>query len=310
MAQRIHTVATRWAAPASLALLLHAGCSEQAPAAALPALEDAAAFGDALQTDVGDEAADAADDAQDEAEASGACLGSDAALPNPPMVFVPAGPFMMGCNEAVDDRCLAGEKPYHEVVLSAYHIDATEVTVGDYRACMQACVCSRPGPGFDPDAHASLPVVGVSLAQAGQFCGWLARRLPTEAEWEKAARGTDGRLFPWGNTAPACDQAAVLGCAFDAASGVPFPVGTFSPQGDSPYGARDMAGNVWEWVTDAYAAYDPHGPADPQGPDGGALRVWRGGSYLQPDADLRVSRRFPATLPAYHALGFRCATSM
>jgi formylglycine-generating enzyme required for sulfatase activity len=226
------------------------------------------------------------------------------------MVDVPAGDFMMGCNAAIDEACEPSERPFHKVTLSGFRIDRHEVTMADYSACVSFCVCSLPEESFDPIGLPDNPVVGVSLDQAGTYCTWLGRRLPTEAEWEKAARGTDGRIYPWGNAPPTCDRAAYLACAWDGKSGVTFPVGTFSPKGDSPWGAQDMAGNVWEWVSDWYAPYDGDASVDPEGPPSSGMRVWRGGSYLHDSKFLRTSTRFPYGVSQYHALGIRCAQSL
>src|SRR5262249_2466356 len=140
----------------------------------------------------------------------------DAAPPDAPMcstatsaarvvrLGVPAGPLLRGGTAAVDPPCGGDETPYHRVTLSAFTIDKTEVTQRAYQACMDACACTSPGELFDPQNKPMHPVVGVTWAQARQFCGWLGKRLPTEAEWEKGARGTGGRLCPLGNQAPAC----------------------------------------------------------------------------------------------------------
>jgi formylglycine-generating enzyme required for sulfatase activity len=216
------------------------------------------------------------------------------------MVPVPAGTFMMGCNGAVDSSCNADEKPYHSVDLAAFAIDKTEVTQAAYAACAAAgaCLTMQGMPADD------VPVHDVPWTGAAAYCAWAGKRLPTEAEWEKAARGTDGRIYPWGNSAPTCDVANSGSCA-----GAPLAVGGRAA-GASPYGALDMVGNVAEWVADLYAAdYYASSPAtDPTGPATGTDHVDRGGWYRSSAAQLRVSLReanAPDTALSY--VGFRCA---
>ncbi len=169
------------------------------------------------------------------------------AVPPPPdRVLVPAGPFTMG-NDADGEP---DERPQHTRTLAAFRIDRTEVSRGDYFLCVRAGRCrdawARPG-WTDPRGA----VTSVSVAEATTYCRWAGGRLPTEAEWEKAARGTDGRRFPWGNEAPTLER-AVYGQRMNI--GQPEPVGTH-PTGASPYGALDMAGNVWEWTSTVYDPY-------------------------------------------------------
>ncbi|MBI5536121.1 MAG: formylglycine-generating enzyme family protein [Deltaproteobacteria bacterium] len=295
-------------------LILLGGCSNGGGGTSAPA---AGGSGGTPELDSGDEEASVEQDAADESDGdeagdveAGPCVQGDAGIPSPPTVEVPAGEFTMGCNDPIDTSCEVSESPLHKVTLSGFLVDKHEVTMAEYKACIDSCVCSEPAQAFDPKGSPSHPVVGVTLDQAGTYCTWIGRRLPTEAEWEKAARGTDGRIYPWGNTAPACDQAAFLGCAYGGKTGVTFPVGTFSPKGDSPYGAQDMAGNVWEWVTDWYGPYDGDASVDPEGPSKGTSRLWRGGGYLHDATWLRTSARFPNNAASYHALGFRCVKSL
>jgi formylglycine-generating enzyme required for sulfatase activity len=213
-------------------------------------------------------------------------------------VTVTAGVFMMGCNAAVDSMCHDDEKPYHQVTLPAFAIDTTEVTGAEYAACVAAGPC--------PTANTSQqdgPAVLVTWAGADAYCRWAGNRLPNEAEWEKAARGTDGRVYPWGNDAPDCTRAQTAACG-----GTPGPVGAH-PAGASPSGAQDMAGNVWEWVADWYQSdYYGQSPADsPPGPATGVNRVKRGGATAFTDPPPRVSLRV-STPPnaADSTTGFRC----
>lgn len=231
------------------------------------------------------------------------------------MVGVPEGPFCMGCNAAVDDACVSDERPAHEVWLSSFEIDRTEVTQADFAACVEAGACSIPeGDGacanaWDPVTLPDHPVACTSWAAARDYCAWRGKRLPTEAEWEKAARGIEGLAFPWGDDDPLCELSnfdhAGMECVGETTS-----VGSY-PGGMSPFGAFDMAGNVWERVHDWYGAdYYAVGPLiDPRGPDAGSSRVLRGGSMTSLARFLRTSARDGARAPwvTAHNLGFRCA---
>ena len=181
-------------------------------------------------------------------------------------VFVPAGEFLMGPAED-DYTAKSVEKPQHRVYLDAYWIDRTEVTKAQYQQCVAARKCRAPScVGTRVDEH---PVVCVSWQDAADYCAWAGKRLPTEAEWEKAARGTDGRKYPWGNEAPDCGR---LNFFFRSKPCVESTsaVGAF-PSGASPYGALDMAGNVSEWVADWYdEKYYASSPTqNPTGPPSG-----------------------------------------
>jgi formylglycine-generating enzyme required for sulfatase activity len=218
------------------------------------------------------------------------------------MVLVPAGEFTMGSNEYDD------EKPPRRVYLDAFHIDKYEVTNAQYRRFIQAT--RRAAPSYEYDARfngVTQPVVGVSWHDAAAYCGWAGKRLPTEAEWEKAARGTDGRKYPWGE---AWDASRAN--ADDSKLGRTTPVGSY-PSGASPYGVHDMAGNVFEWVADWYAAdyYQRSPERNPQGPDSGQSRVVRGGSWLISPIILRASVRISSS-PGnrYNYVGFRCARGL
>jgi eukaryotic-like serine/threonine-protein kinase len=188
------------------------------------------------------------------------------------------------------------------------------VTVAQYQSCVKAGACTVPrstSDGIDsyygnPD-YANYPVVLVNWNQASTYCKWAGRRLPSEAEWEKAARGTDGRIYPWGNDDPTRDMMsyyAKLYRTYEAGKNF---------EGASPYGALDMVGNVWEWVNDwAQFDYYQNSPArNPSGPASGKARVVRGGAWLSWEKDLRVSNRawyYPDDNGDwFRALGFRCA---
>ncbi len=218
------------------------------------------------------------------------------------MVFVPAGEFQMGSTGS-DREAHSQEKPAHAVTLDAFWIDRTEVTNRLYRQCVEAGTCEEPTCWDNADLNTpDQPVVCVTWDQAQTYAEWVGGRLPTEAEWEKAARGTDGRLYPWGQNAPDCQGANYKGCV-----GRTVAVGSY-PDGASPYGALDMAGNVWEWVADWYdETYYSGAPThNPQGPDSGERRALRGGSFDMSEQRLRTTFRI-GNLPAYSNwdLGFR-----
>lgn len=177
------------------------------------------------------------------------------ARPPTDRVTIPAGEFVMG-SDTLGER---DERPSHRVTLGTYAIDRTEVPRGNYQRCVRARVCEDvwiPRPTFQDPTQ---PVVAVSWFAARTYCRWVGGRLPTEAEWEKAARGADGRVYPWGNDPPSPAR-AVYHLRMNV--GHPAPVGTH-PAGDSPYGLHDMAGNVWEWTE---SVYDPYAYARPQSP--------------------------------------------
>jgi formylglycine-generating enzyme required for sulfatase activity len=219
------------------------------------------------------------------------------------MVAVPAGEFTMGspAGQGSED-----EHPQHQVTLDGYWIDRTEVTNAQYRRCVEAGACAQAGCMGDSSYNADAqPVVCVSWEDAAAYCGWAGARLPTEAEWEKAARGTEGRTYPWGDEAPDCGRANYSGC-----EGRPSGVGSH-PGGASPYGVLDMAGNVWEWVSDWYdGSYYGRSPAgNPQGPESGQYRVLRGGSCYNVSDFVRSAYR-GGYIPGDRCdVGFRCGVS-
>ena len=258
------------------------------------------------------------------------------------MVYVPVGEFAMGSSkgEGNDD-----EHPQHTVYVSAFWIDQTEVANEQFARFVDAAGYStdaeRDGWGWDrigsdwqqiegtdwhhPDGpetnivdRMNHPVVQVSWNDAHAYCQWAGKRLPTEAEWEKAARGTDGRAYPWGDAFDGsklnfCDA----NCEFDhkdssADDGYrrTAPVGSY-PAGASPYGAQDMTGNVWEWCQDWYGSgyYASSPQRDPQGPDSGSGRVLRSGSWDNGEWDVRAADRHANDPNDRHSsVGFRCVS--
>lgn len=223
------------------------------------------------------------------------------------LVYVPAGEFQMGSNDREED-----EKPMHGVYLDAFWIDRTEVTNAMFARCVEAGACrppvsnisSRRQSYFDNPEFADFPVIFVTWGQANDYCAWAGRRLPTEAEWEKAARGTEGYICPWGNNSPSSNQ-----LNFNGENGDTTRTGNY-PAGASVYGALDMAGNVWEWVSDWYSskAYAQPVYENPTGPEDGTRRVLRGGSWYYPLNEIRAANRFSASdNTALNDIGFRCA---
>jgi len=238
------------------------------------------------------------------------------------MVHVLAGEFLMGSKG--DPDADNDEYPQHTVYVSDFWIDKTEVTNAQYRKCVEAGTCRAPTtcdwgePTYSGSSKADHPVVCVSWHDAKTYCEWAGKRLPTEAEWEKAARGTDARRYPWGNTFDGskvnfCD----VNCEFDRTDSSAddgyqrtAPVGSY-PQGVSPYGVLDMVGNVWEWCQDWYDSdyYASSPQRDPQGPSSGSYRVIRGGSWSNDERNVRAASRF-RDVPGFHNrdVGFRCVS--
>jgi len=165
------------------------------------------------------------------------------------MVSVPAGDFIMGCIPWPAGSCVQGQNDNGSIAAtqSAFKIDETEVTEWEYRQCIDAGWCKIPSSGALPSTSSNRAVAGINRQSAINYCAWVGKRLPSEAEWEKAARGPDGRVYPWGDTAPTC---ALANYGSSCAASYPTDVGTL-PSGRSPYGALDMAGNATEWVIDS-----------------------------------------------------------
>ena len=232
-----------------------------------------------------------------------------------PMVLVPAGEFTMGARE--DDKLAqADERPAHTVYLDSFYIDQFEVTTTLYGKFFQEK--KRDPPRYWSKTvlkkHGNKPVVGVTWKDSNVYCEWAGKRLPTEEEWEKAARGTDQRLYPWGNEAPNEKLANFNNCCDFKDYGVLRDVGSFEG-GKSPFGAYDMGGNVWEWVGDWYEEklyqrrVNLKAPfQNPRGPEKKEFRVLRGGSWSSGDGDTRSTNRY-WNYPTYGNFyyGFRCA---
>jgi sulfatase modifying factor 1 len=245
------------------------------------------------------------------------------------MACIPGGPFPRGMNGGPH----APARPRQEVWVQTFYMDTHEVTYGAYKACEAQGRCPKAGPNYRDFDNPQQPINGVSWYDAKAYCEAHGKHLPTEAEWEKAARGTDGRLYPWGNEPATCERAVIMdsrgrSCGKKQRSkthadvGRPEPVGSRPP---NPYGLHDMAGNAWEWVADWFTpSWKACGAAcegiDPKGPCGGGEpcpghteKVVRGGSWFWPATHATtVYRRphVPANRPVFHHFGFRCAASV
>jgi serine/threonine-protein kinase len=257
------------------------------------------------------------------------------------LIYIPAGEFMMGSDDEDAKKTEAGgvaspEIPVHRLYLEAYWIDKFEVSNAQYRRCVEAGECLAPRlplsymgvEYYDNPEYADYPVIYVDYFLARSYCAWAGRRLPTEAEWAKAARGTDGRRYTWGSEpvsgerANFCDRNCPKTHAdslFDDGYAETAPVGSY-PAGASPYGVMDMAGNVWEWTSTIPQPY-PYDPTDgreaaePRTREevafgDGPQRVWRGGTWANGTWWLRAAIRYHSVPGYWHnSLGFRCAQS-
>jgi formylglycine-generating enzyme required for sulfatase activity len=231
-----------------------------------------------------------------------------------PMALIGGGPFLRGSPPGVGEQ---DERPQRQLELDTYRIDRFAVTVAQYRRCVEARSCTAPDEeklcnwGEASRKRDDHPVNCVSWEQATAYCAWAGKRLPTEAEWEKAARGTDGRLFPWGDTMPSCSLANYALGEERYCVGQTAPVGAY-PASQSPFGVVQLAGNVFSWVADwhdkEYYALSP--ARNPTGPLVGKHRVVRGGSWFSPAVDLRVAIRnlIPSGVRLNY-VGFRCVSS-
>ncbi|MBI4189935.1 MAG: SUMF1/EgtB/PvdO family nonheme iron enzyme [Betaproteobacteria bacterium] len=250
--------------------------------------------------------------------ASATAMGADSPSRNE-MVAIPAGVFTMGGNDGPDD-----ERPAHQVSVAAFELDRLPVTNARFAEFLNAAGArntngERLFDDDDPDARihrqgarwtADLgfethPVVEVSWPGARDYCAWRGKRLPTEAEWEKAARGSDGRKYPWGNSPPDRTRAQFAVRYNDTA-----PVDAF-PAGASPYGVLDLAGNAWEWVSSAYRSYPYNANDGREDLKAGPVRATRGGGHDSPAEEITTTQRgrFLSRNPrsGHHNIGFRCA---
>ncbi len=219
-------------------------------------------------------------------------------------VWVPGGSFRMGLESGWES-----ERPVRAVTLDGFWLDRTEVTNAQYQACVATGRCSQHDYPLSSDFSApQQPVVEVTWFDASDYCAWVGARLPTEAEWEYAARGPDGVLYPWGNDLREgianCEE-SVCNDGYELTA----PVGSF-PEGASWVGALDMAGNVWEWVADWFSVYPSAPQTNPTGPSTGEWRMTRGGDFDNDETYMRsVHREEDLPTATYDSLGFRCARS-
>ena len=241
-------------------------------------------------------------------------------------VFVPAGQFSMGCApDLYREGCDTDTYPIHVVYLDAFFIDKTEVTNAQYDACVADGACrerlhceSETRPNYcSASQYANYPVIGVNWGRAVEYCTWTGKRLPTEAEWEKAARGTDMRKHPWGDDAATCERLNFMSGVwlhYEHCVGDTVPVDSY-PNSASPYGALNMSGNVSEWVNDWYERFyyytSPY--FNPQGPDITVKRehLVRGGSWTDNARSITALVRLDESeIYKTKRIGIRCARSL
>jgi formylglycine-generating enzyme required for sulfatase activity len=211
--------------------------------------------------------------------------------------------FNMGCDSSKKANCSQDELPAHKTVLRSYDIQRTEVTQTEWAACVDAGVCAPTPYHWNPKEQADWPVTGMNRLEAEAYCTWIGGRLPTEAEWELAARGTDGRMNPWGDADASCEVARLRGCG-DLLG----PVTAF-PKGASPYGVMDMVGNAWEFVSDFYRSdYYGQSPVDaPQGPTNSNLISIRSPNSFDLQLPTATARIAAPQMVRASVLGLRCA---
>lgn len=231
------------------------------------------------------------------------------------MVFIPAGAFIMGSDEGNPNH-----QPKHQVLVADFYLDRWPVTNAEYKKFVDAT--GHPVPNYEvswcetqgynwhpqtrlyPEGRADHPVVLVTWEDAMAYAAWVGKRLPTEAEWERAARGTEGRRYPWGDDLISgrcnCKESGVHGTS---------PVGAFSPHGDTPEGLVDMVGNIWEWTNSLFAPfpYDPNDGRESRQALG--FRVLRGASWVNDAPVANCLSRLDGDFQFYNNVGFRCAVS-